>query len=206
MFDRKLTTTGVGLLALLVCLLVTHASAGPSNAQATVEPPPGDCWNRALEPLQCYILEEAQRDGVIEIDADFLTPTNVLHVYLNHPLQDDPPAPYPYNRPGNDTGAVVQEDLRPAGSVPNAFPGDHGEDCTPWANPPSDPPECSTPHCKGDMTVVETYYYDFGGPCPSPRWFILTSFFATIAAIQLAIIAITVFLTVRLMRRRRSRE
>ena len=42
-----------------------------------------DCWNGALsdDPLHCYVLEQAQRDGIIDVDAVY-SAGGVLHFYL----------------------------------------------------------------------------------------------------------------------------
>ena len=52
-------------------------------------PPPGDCWNGALsgDPLHCYILEEAQRAGQIEVAAVYEAPSGPLYIFLR---QDEP--------------------------------------------------------------------------------------------------------------------
>ena len=80
-------TTAFAIVALVVALmsqlaLTVHAQdAGP---------PPGDCWNGALsgDPLHCYILEEAQRAGQIEVDAVYLAPGGgPLYIFLR---QDEP--------------------------------------------------------------------------------------------------------------------
>ena len=46
-------------------------------------PPPGNCWGGALsdDPLHCRVLEEAQRDGIIEVEAIY-EGGGVLYVYL----------------------------------------------------------------------------------------------------------------------------
>ncbi len=46
-------------------------------------PPPGDCWGGALsdDPLHFYVLEEAQRAGVIEVTAIYEGGA-ALYVYL----------------------------------------------------------------------------------------------------------------------------
>ena len=56
-----------------------------SHAQVP-EPPPGDCWNGALteDPLHCYIFEEAQRAGEIDIAAVYLAPGDgPLYIFLS---------------------------------------------------------------------------------------------------------------------------
>ncbi len=55
-------------------------------------PPPGDCWGGALsdDPLHCRVLEEAQRDGIIEVETIY-EGGGVLYVYLaqNAPVGDE---------------------------------------------------------------------------------------------------------------------
>ena len=50
-----------------------------------VPDPPGDCWNGALsaDPLHCYALEEAQRDGVIEVEGVYDDEGGSLYIYFN---------------------------------------------------------------------------------------------------------------------------
>ncbi|MYA62419.1 MAG: hypothetical protein F4X94_07595 [Dehalococcoidia bacterium] len=56
------------------------------------DPPPGRCWGGILSesPLHCYVLEEAERDGIIEVDAMYGAGTE-LFVYLDQtePVGDD---------------------------------------------------------------------------------------------------------------------
>ena len=79
----------LSLAALTAMLLVYGAT--PLHAQEPApQAPPGDCWNGALsgDPLHCYILEEAQRAGQIEVDAVYLTPGGgALYIFLR---QDGP--------------------------------------------------------------------------------------------------------------------
>lgn len=88
LLNPRLASAGLAGLFALVLLLVAHSQSPPAIAQGQVDPPPGDCWGGALsgEALQCYVLEEAQRAGLIEVDGLFVTPTNVLHIYLSHPV------------------------------------------------------------------------------------------------------------------------
>ena len=79
----------LSLAALTATLLVYGAT--PLHAQEPApQAPPGDCWNGALsgDTLHCYILEEAQRAGQIEVDAVYLTPGGgALYIFLR---QDGP--------------------------------------------------------------------------------------------------------------------
>ena len=88
LLNPRLASAGLAGLLALVLLLVAHSQPPAANAQGQVDPPPGDCWGGALsaEALQCYVLEEAQRAGLIEVDGLFVTPTNALHIYLSHPV------------------------------------------------------------------------------------------------------------------------
>ena len=57
-----------------------------SGSQAnTVPPPPGDCWGGALseDPLHCYALEKAQRDGVIEVEGVY-NAWGQLNIFFNY--------------------------------------------------------------------------------------------------------------------------
>ena len=100
---RLLTWWGLVSAAVVAMLLVVHTSAPTVQAQeqkadpasqATPTPPPGDCWNGALsgDPLHCYILEEAQRAGKIDVAAVYLAPGGgPLYIFLSQtePIDDD---------------------------------------------------------------------------------------------------------------------
>ena len=78
----------LSLAALTATLLVYGAT--PLHAQEPApQAPPGDCWNGALsgDPLHCYILEEAQRAGEIEVAAVYEAPSGPLYIFLR---QDEP--------------------------------------------------------------------------------------------------------------------
>ena len=92
-FNFKAGDTGwlkrTGVILLLAALLLTaYSSAIPlahaqeSDAPAAT-PPAGDCWGGVLsdDPLHCYALEEAQRDGVIVVEGLYLV-GNELRVYF----------------------------------------------------------------------------------------------------------------------------
>ena len=56
-------------------------------------PLPGDCWGELLsdEPVPCYALEEAQRAGLVEVEAIFLldgAEGDILNIYLSHADED----------------------------------------------------------------------------------------------------------------------
>ena len=70
----------VSALLALYALVPTDASA-----DSDVAPPPGDCWGGVLsgDPLHCYVFEEAQKAGLMEIDAMYLSPGLApLYIYL----------------------------------------------------------------------------------------------------------------------------
>ena len=76
-------------LAALTGTLLVYGAA-PAHAQEPApQAPPGDCWNSALsgDPLHCYILEEAQRAGEIEVAAVYEAPSGPLYIFLR---QDEP--------------------------------------------------------------------------------------------------------------------
>ena len=74
-----------GSIALFLMALVF---TGTTHADA----PPGRCWGGILSesPLHCHVLEEAERDGIIEVDAMYRAGTE-LFVYLDQtePVGDD---------------------------------------------------------------------------------------------------------------------
>ena len=77
--------TGLVSVAALALVLVVYHSAPVNHAQEP-GPPPGDCWNGALteDPLHCYIFEEAQRAGEIDIAAVYLAPGDgPLYIFLS---------------------------------------------------------------------------------------------------------------------------
>ena len=78
---------GLGLVSLAVLALVpvVYHSAPVTHAQEP-GPSPGDCWNGALteDPLHCYIFEEAQRAGEIDIAAVCVAPGDgPLYIFLS---------------------------------------------------------------------------------------------------------------------------
>ena len=85
---RRLMLAGLISLLVAVLLLTAYSTAIPlahaqeSDAPAAT-PPAGDCWGGVLsdDPLHCYALEEAQRDGVIVVEGLYLV-GNELRVYF----------------------------------------------------------------------------------------------------------------------------
>ena len=77
------------ILAALAMALAVYAQAPSVQAQEpkpdSVPPPPGDCWNGALDedPLHCHFLEEAQTAGKIDISAVYEAPGGgPLYIFL----------------------------------------------------------------------------------------------------------------------------
>ena len=90
----------------------------------TPVPPPGDCWNGVLsdDPLHCYILEEAQRTGHIDIVAIYLArERGPLYIFLS---QTRPIREYV----GRFLKAKAHEHLRSAGRCGN-YTGDDRTRC-----------------------------------------------------------------------------
>ena len=132
---RRLTWAGVASAVALAVLLVAHLSATSAQAQApkppaapeaaaTPVPPPGDCWNGVLsdDPLHCYILEEAQREGQIDVVAMYLARDGgALYIFLSQtaPISD---------AVGDFLRAKAHEYLRNAGSCGD-YTGDERTRC-----------------------------------------------------------------------------
>ena len=87
-------------IAMIVGILLAMRLALPLDA---AEPPLGDCFSGALsdDPLNCYILEQAQEDEVIDIEAMCDAVGALLYVYLT---QDDPM--------GDEVGKFFQKKAR----------------------------------------------------------------------------------------------
>ena len=79
--------------ALVRKLVLAHSPAESQTASltpgglaqgGTVPPPPGDCWGGALsdDPLHCYALEKAQREGLIEVEGVY-DAFGELRIFLN---------------------------------------------------------------------------------------------------------------------------
>ena len=74
---------GVALAVLFAVQVWTPAA--DAQARSGVAPPPGDCWGGVLskDPLHCYVFEEAQKAGLMEVDSMYLSPGLApLYVYL----------------------------------------------------------------------------------------------------------------------------
>ncbi len=86
---RRLMLAGLISLLVAVLLLTAYSTAIPqAHAQEsnsdTATPPPGDCWGEVLsdDPLHCSALEEAQRDGEIEVEGVYEA-ENVLYIFFS---------------------------------------------------------------------------------------------------------------------------
>ena len=73
---------------------MVHAQEPDSNSgsQANTVPPPGNCWGGALSdsPVHCFTLEQAQRDGIIEVEGIFRA-EYVINVFFSYPQNDRTP-------------------------------------------------------------------------------------------------------------------
>ena len=82
---RELVWVRRRVLSSILIVAVAFAALTVSwNPVAHAEGPPGDCWSEALstDPLHCYVLEEAQRDGVIEVEGIYEA-EDVLYIFFN---------------------------------------------------------------------------------------------------------------------------
>ncbi len=81
---RRKAWTGLASLAVLTTLLFVHASTSTAHAQEQVPAPPGGCWGGALsaDPLQCYALEEAQKQAVVEVEGVY-DAGPILYIYFS---------------------------------------------------------------------------------------------------------------------------
>ena len=62
------------------------------TGKAHADPPPGNCWGGILSesPLHCHVLEEAERDGIIEVDAMYgAGPELFIYLDQTEPVGDD---------------------------------------------------------------------------------------------------------------------
>ena len=78
--------------SVLVMVLSVAALAVLSSSVAHAEEPPGDCWGEVLsdDPLHCYALEEAHREGVIEVEGVYDDGNGALYIFFNYlrPVED----------------------------------------------------------------------------------------------------------------------
>ena len=75
----RLLLMGVALAAAL------YASAALNTLAHAAAPPPGDCWGGLLseDEIICYMLEETQRAGLLEVQVIYLAPDGgPLYIYL----------------------------------------------------------------------------------------------------------------------------
>lgn len=70
--------------SVLIAAVLVAALAGYWNPVAHAEELPEDCWSEALsaDPLHCYALEEAQRDGIIEVEGVYEA-ESVLYIFFS---------------------------------------------------------------------------------------------------------------------------
>ena len=93
--DIALQVARIGIISVTALIILLSAyvllpgvaaqSKNPSaTPTATPIPAPEDCWSGALsdDPLHCYVLEQAQTGGVIDVDALYEA-NGVLYIYLN---------------------------------------------------------------------------------------------------------------------------
>ena len=91
----RVVCIGMAALVATFILVFNHTHTPYINAQEpqatpspSAAPPLGDCFSGALrdDPLHCYVLEQAQRDGTIDIEAMYIADgaggTRALHIYL----------------------------------------------------------------------------------------------------------------------------
>ena len=81
------------LVIVAVLALASLAQIGSTvHAQEPDSTPPGNCWGGALseDPLHCWLLGQAQSDGIIEVDGVYGVGQS-LHIYLKQaePLGED---------------------------------------------------------------------------------------------------------------------
>ena len=90
-FPTLLPALGIPIDAVGLVVRSDHRPWGPAmplpgNTQPAEAPPlPGDCWDGVLskDPLHCYVFEEAQKAGLLEVDSMYLAPGRApLYVYL----------------------------------------------------------------------------------------------------------------------------
>ena len=80
--------SGAAWVAVTLAVLFAVQAWTPAvdaQARSGVAPPPGDCWGGVLsgDPLHCYVFEEAQKAGLMEVDSMYLAPGLApLYVYL----------------------------------------------------------------------------------------------------------------------------
>ena len=75
----------VGVALAVLFAVQAWTPAVDAQARSGVAPPPGDCWGGVLsgDPLHCYVFEEAQKAGLMEVDSMYLAPGLApLYVYL----------------------------------------------------------------------------------------------------------------------------
>ena len=93
---RELVWVRRRVLSSILIVAVAFAALTVSwNPVAHAEGPPGDCCSEVLstDPLHCYVLEEAQRDGVIEVEGIYEA-EDVLYIFFNDLRGSGTPGPF----------------------------------------------------------------------------------------------------------------
>ena len=88
------------IVTILICGATSACSQDPTPTPGTssaaesdhVPAPPDDCWSGALsaDPLHCYVIDQAHRDGVIEVEGVYDDESGSLYIYFNYlrPVED----------------------------------------------------------------------------------------------------------------------
>ena len=88
------------IVTILICGATSACSQDPTPTPGTssaaesdhVPAPPDDCWSGALsaDPLHCYVIDQAHRDGVIEVEGVYDDEGGSLYIYFNYlrPVED----------------------------------------------------------------------------------------------------------------------
>ncbi len=92
MYERTHKRSLLQRMAWFAALMVAAVSIAFAMIYSIPTAHAGDCWGRALseDHLHCYILEEAQKAGVIDVEAVFEA-GRTLHIYLDQtdPVSDE---------------------------------------------------------------------------------------------------------------------
>ena len=88
------------IVTILICGATSACSQNPTPTQGTssaaesdhVPAYPDDCWGGALsaDPLHCYVIDQAHKDGVIEVEGVYDDEGGSLYIYINYlrPVED----------------------------------------------------------------------------------------------------------------------
>ena len=82
------------IVTILICGATSACSQDPTPTPGTssavesdhVPAPPDDCWGGALsaDPLHCYVIDQAHKDGVIEVEGVYDDEGGSLYIYFNY--------------------------------------------------------------------------------------------------------------------------